>query len=434
VELISKDNLDEVQHWMMQRRFRSFGRMRLLLIPVLVGILSLTLVGDRSLWRWLILGAVVVLAFGRIVTELFQRVPSVPRAPDWASVFAVLPLGAFLLATGGFDSPILPFVLMVCFFVGTVAPRVSLVTLTLGLVGLVIALAVVSWLGLVPDLMPRVFGGGSRLVQPPALLSAKALWLVLGLGWSATISSTTREIFQNMVHDAVDARDEVLRSHDAHARELTALSGELAHELKNPLANIKGLAVLASRDAEGKLSERLAVLQHEVTRMEEILQGFLAFSRPLSPISQQDVDLVDLCASVVALHEGMAHTRSVSLELGASAPVHLACDPRKVRQILINLLQNALEASAPGTTVELRVRSHGALARVEVSDRGPGVAPEARARLFEPGSTTKERGTGLGLALARGLARQHHGELTLEDRTGGGCTAVLTLPIGKADP
>jgi signal transduction histidine kinase len=67
-------------------------------------------------------------------------------------------------------------------------------------------------------------------------------------------------------------------------------------------------------------------------------------------------------------------------------------------------------------------------ARLEVRDRGPGISESVRAHLFEPGSTTKDRGTGLGLALARGLARQHGGELTLEDRDSGGCTAVLTLP------
>ncbi len=167
--------------------------------------------------------------------------------------------------------------------------------------------------------------------------------------------------------------------------------------------------------------------------MEEILQSFLTFSRPLSPLSQQKVDLKDLCESVLALHEGMAHGKNVSLKLSAAGPVLASCDSRKVRQILINLVQNALEASPSGATIELvLLPGPSGGARVEVRDRGPGIAPDVSAHLFQPGATTKERGTGLGLALARGLARQHAGELSLEDRDGGGCTATLTLPARAA--
>jgi signal transduction histidine kinase len=73
-------------------------------------------------------------------------------------------------------------------------------------------------------------------------------------------------------------------------------------------------------------------------------------------------------------------------------------------------------------------------ARVQIQDQGPGVSQEVRARLFEPGATTKERGTGLGLALARGLARQHGGDLRLENRLAGGCVATLVLPGKKESP
>jgi hypothetical protein len=119
--------------------------------------------------------------------------------------------------------------------------------------------------------------------------------------------------------------------------------------------------------------------------MEEVLQSFLAFSRPLSPLSQQEVDLKDLCASVLALHEGMAHGKNVSLELSAATPVSASCDSRKVKQILINLVQNALEASPSGATIELALLpGPKAGARVEVRDRGPGIAPDVSAYLFQP--------------------------------------------------
>ncbi len=435
---MSKSDVDAAQLKMLGDRFRPLIRRRWMVGAVAAVLVVLMLVGDSAVWRlWLVgvtLGAVAL----RAVIE--RRHPGEPlvlfgparrRALRDAAVALVIAVP--VLASGGFDSPLLPIAIPICFFIGIIAPTRTLVVFTLTYAGLVGILAFVSGRGLVPDLMPAVFGGGSGAPQSVALLYSKAAGVMVALAYAAGLSHVVRRVFREMMGDALDARDEVLRGHDAHARELTALSGELAHELKNPLANVKGLAVLIGRDVTGKGGERLEVLQHEVSRMEEILQDFLTFSRPLSPLNEQEVDLRDLCQSVEALHEGMAHARNVSLELIAPAPVRVSCDPRKVKQILINLVQNALDASPPGAAVELAVlRGSDGGPRVEVCDRGPGIPPGIRAHLFEPGSTTKERGTGLGLALARGLARQHGGELLLEDREGGGCTATLVLPARPA--
>jgi two-component system, NtrC family, sensor histidine kinase HydH len=432
---ISKENLDEVQIEAFLKRFQRFApRRRIVILPILAWLIILLLVGDRAVWRSWVLGATAIAAVVGVVVEFVRgnwldMKISALRGSVWLTLIAPLFMGVFALATGGFDSPVLPFVIPLCFFVGTLAPLRKLVPTAVASTLLVAALAVVSARRWIPDLMPAVFGGGAGLPQPPALLYTKAAVLVGALMWAGVVANGLRQVFRDIVGDALDARDEVLRSNDAHARELTALSGELAHELKNPLANVKGLAVLVGRDVQGKGVERLAVLQHEVLRMEEILQGFLTFSRPLSPLNAEEVDLKELCESALALHEGMAQTRNVSLEMQALAPVSVSCDSRKVKQILINLMQNALEASPAAAVVEIVVgcATDGG-ARVEVSDRGPGIPQAVRAHLFEPGTTTKERGTGLGLALARGLARQHGGELSLENRDGGGCTATLTLP------
>jgi len=338
-------------------------------------------------------------------------------------------MAAFIVATGGIDGPVLPFLMPLCFFAGTFAPPRRLIPVVAVSMTLVAVLAAVAVHGWIPDLMPVVFGGGPALPQPRALLCARAAVFAFIIGWSSVAAHGLRQVFRDIVGEVLDARDEVLSGHDAHARELTALSGELAHELKNPLANLKGLAVLVGRDVQGKGVERLSVLQHEVVRMEEILQGFLTFSRPLSPLNAERVDMNKLLDSALALHEGVAHAKNVSLAVHAPGPVSSSCDSRKVKQILINLIQNALEASPAGAEVELVLTAEpGGGARLEVSDRGAGIPEEVRARLFQPGTTTKERGTGLGLALARGLARQHGGELLLENREGGGCTATLRLP------
>jgi two-component system, NtrC family, sensor histidine kinase HydH len=431
---ISKENLDEVQAEAFLRRFQRFSpRRRLVLLPILAWLMLLLLVGDRAVWRSCVLGATALAAIVGVVVELirgnwmdmkFRALRSVR-----ATLLGVGFMGALTFATGGFDSPVLPFVIPLCLFIGTLAAPRLLIPTAVAAALLVALLAVISARHWVPDLMPAVFGGGAGVSQPPALLYAKAAVLMALLGWVAIVAGGLRQVFHDIVGEVLDARDEVLQGHDAHARELTALSGELAHELKNPLANMKGLAVLVGRDVQGKGVERLEGLQHEVSRMEEILQGFLTFSRPLSPLNAENVDLRELCESALALHEGVAQSKDVSPELRALAPVSISCDPRKVRQILINLMQNALEASPAGASVEVVVApAPDGGARVEVSDRGPGIPEAVRAHLFEPGATTKERGTGLGLALARGLARQHGGELSLVNRDGGGCTATLTLP------
>ena len=414
---------------MMRQRLERLSRLRLVLLPIIGLFLALTLVGDGAIWRWAIVGFLLLsitlhLVFGHRHPRDRWR----PGDDRRFSGFELLPLGALILATGGIDSPLLPMALVVCFFLGTFStPRVLRISVAVFSV-LVLGFTLLAGFQVIPNLMPAIYGGGSHLPQPTTLLVAKAVTFVALLGWTAMSANAVRGTFRGMINEAVEARDEVLRGNEAHAQELTVLSGELAHELKNPLANIKGLAVLVSRDVQGKGAERLQVMQHEILRMEEILQEFLTFSRPLSPLSQESVGLRQLCESVVSLHEGMAYARNVQVTVDGDASIAAFCDARKVKQILINLLQNALEAAPAHTLVTIKVVGAPDPARIEMRDDGPGLANEVKARLFQAGTTTKERGTGLGLALARGLARQHGGDLLLENRPEGGCLATLILP------
>jgi signal transduction histidine kinase len=116
------------------------------------------------------------------------------------------------------------------------------------------------------------------------------------------------------------------------------------------------------------------------------------------------------------------------VSLGVEAEGEARADREQVRRALVNLVRNAIEAAPAASEVELAAWSAGGEAVFEVRDRGPGLSPEARASLFRPFFTTKERGTGLGLVLAKKVAEAHGGRLTVSDRAGGGTTARLVLP------
>jgi signal transduction histidine kinase len=275
------------------------------------------------------------------------------------------------------------------------------------------------------DFYPAALGGGGTpaLRTSIALVESFAVAAVTGLG------RLTRATLVRTLRRTLHAQQESLRAHAERAAELTALSGEIAHELKNPLASVKGLASLLARDVPGgKAAERLAVLRGEVDRMHSVLDGFLDLSRPLVPLALGTCDLAALCRETAALHEGLGRERGVEVVAAAgAAPVR--CDPRKVKQVLMNLVQNAVEASPRGAEVTLEaLPGPGGGARALVLDRGPGVDAALGELVWQPGVTTKPTGSGLGLTIARAIARQHGGELVLLPREGGGTVAELTLP------
>lgn len=426
--------VEQVQREAFSRMFRQVTKVLRLLSPLPVVLASLGLIGDASVWRRWGVGAtfaLVLVALAAVTS--WRRKQVVTAEPGWVLPWVALPLFTVMnLALGGLESPLIPLVVPASFATAILFPRARARRWVGYLVALLGVQAVVTLTGAVEDLVPTLFGGGPRAGHTDALLLTMFAVTLFLIVWANFIGMTLRRTFRGMVGTALDARDDALKAHEERVRSLTLLSGEIAHELKNPLASVKGLAAMIAREVEGRPAERLAVLRREVDRMQEILEGFLNFSRPLLPLNEAQVPLEGLCQQVAQLHEGMAGERGVGLRVVEGPPVEVWCDARKVRQVLIDVVQNALEAAPRGTTVELQARTttEGG-GQVEVRDRGPGLAPEVRERVFEPGITTKPRGSGLGLALSRALMRQHGGELGLREREGGGCVAELRFPAAS---
>lgn len=421
---------DEIQH---EEQSRLFGRMalaRVLVMPFAAIAVIGVVVAEPSPWRRIVIGATAALAAIYITVEhlRFRRHGMMGRTVPMNLTFAVIAPLLVVFATGGLSSPFL----YVTVAIGLVCAISLHRRLALALAGIQAAaiwlMALLEIYGVIPDLNLRAFGGGARSGWNDAHIVSNAVLLTAVLLLAQTVGHAVRTMVDGMLRHALEAQQDTLQAHAELPAELAALSGEIAHELKNPLASIKGLSgLLADNVSEGKGAERLAVLRREVERMQEILEEFLNFSRPLVPLSVQTVELGALCEEVAALHEGMARERGVRLEVtGAEATV--GGDGRKLKQILLNLVQNAIDASPDGATVTMTVEPTGHGARLQVLDRGRGLDAQLGGRVFEPGVTTKPGGSGLGLTIARAIARQHGGDLTLGPRPGGGCTAELTLP------
>jgi len=198
--------------------------------------------------------------------------------------------------------------------------------------------------------------------------------------------------------------------------------------LKNPLGAIKALVQLSRKDAcDEKSAERLKVAESEVERMGCILQEYLSFSRPLEKLRRERLSLASLADEVIDLLGAQASGAGVALRRSGESSIE--ADPRRLREALFNLVANALDATPRGGSVEVRIVQSDGHARVEVRDSGRGMPPDVLERVGTPFFTTREQGTGLGVAMARAAFTQHGGSLEYDSEEGRGTVATGTLPL-----
>ncbi len=212
----------------------------------------------------------------------------------------------------------------------------------------------------------------------------------------------------------------------ARADLLARLAAAAAHEIRNPLGIIRGNAELMRERLGDKLSEKdwraLADIQGEVERLKQLTEDLMALDEK-RPLTKQPLSLKELLEGVAAATE--AAFPGVKVRRGFGELPDVEGDPARLRQALLNLLANAAQAQPAGEIGLEAVAKEKAL-ELRVSDQGPGVSEEVRARLFEPFATGREGGTGLGLHVSRALVERHGGTLVL--REGLPTVFVLTLP------
>ncbi|HET6437949.1 MAG TPA: ATP-binding protein [Anaeromyxobacter sp.] len=203
------------------------------------------------------------------------------------------------------------------------------------------------------------------------------------------------------------------------------LAAGVAHEINNPLAVILGYARLLGKKAEGPAREDLRAIEEEALRAKAIVDGLLELSRPVE-VCSEPVDLRALADEVVGRLSGTRLLDGVQVEVSGSA--RTAGDARKLRQVVVNLVRNAAEAAGAGGRVEVALAEGAEGACLAVSDTGPGLSEEVRARLFEPFFSQKEGGTGLGLAVSKGIVEAHGGTIEAEPLEPCGARFAVRLP------
>lgn len=268
--------------------------------------------------------------------------------------------------------------------------------------GLVLALFVARWLeGRVIDPLDHLRGAAERFGAGEAdtKVAEHGDDEVAALG----------RAFNRMTAAVRDAQAARVRSERLAA--LGELAAAVAHELMNPLTVLLGHPAMKA--------DALAPARAEAEHARRVVHGLLGFARPgeEAPVS---VDLVSAAKEAAARAIGEADLREVSIGVTEAGPVGpVTLPPGAVRHVLDNLVRNAVQASLPGGRVEITVESHA----ITVADRGSGLPPSIRGRLYEPFQTTRADGTGLGLAVSQRIARGTGGVVEHEDRPGGGTIA-----------
>lgn len=217
--------------------------------------------------------------------------------------------------------------------------------------------------------------------------------------------------------------------------ELGTLTGGLAHEIKNPLSTVQLNLQLLQEDldpsnpAYGRVLNRLKTVRNETSRLREILDDFLRYAGRIE-LDRQPVDLNRLLEELVDFFSPQALLQRVQIRVKKSAaPLIAPVDARLIKQAVLNLMLNALQAMPAGGELMLTLHERDGSAVVDVIDTGPGIPADVIPRIFAAYYSTRKGGTGLGLPMAKRIADEHGGSLAVSSEPGKGTDFCLRLPL-----
>lgn len=234
--------------------------------------------------------------------------------------------------------------------------------------------------------------------------------------------------------------------------ELTRLTAELAHEIRNPLSTIKvnlklteeALTDVASGEPANGLSDphrqklssalrKITVIRKEMDRLEQILDGFLRYVRR-PDLQLATLDLNELVSDMIDFYSPQAHSHALTVRQSLLAePLMCRVDPGALKQVLLNLFINAQQAMDSGGELMIRAVRRADRAVIQINDTGKGIPPEKVPVLFRPYSSSRSGGTGLGLATAKKIIEAHDGTIAVHSELGKGTSFTIELPLMAAE-
>ena len=279
--------------------------------------------------------------------------------------------------------------------------------------------------------------GTTRTLEQFQVLLLSALFLIVLFGaWLAYF--VYKQLIAPLELKLVESQ--ALLERQEKLASLGTLAAGVAHEIRNPLTAIKAWLFMHQRNLRPGTQEEAdaKVIGQEIDRLERIVKDFLVFARPSEPQPRRMLAEEPL-RDVHQLLAPQLQKANIHFTLEAAPPVHLDADPQQLKQVLINLVQNAGEATGPNGTVALRARSDRIwlydketdVVVFEIADTGKGIPAEVEKRLFDPFFSTKETGTGLGLSIAARIVEKHGGLLQYKTRVNHGTTFMIVLPASR---
>jgi PAS domain S-box-containing protein len=209
---------------------------------------------------------------------------------------------------------------------------------------------------------------------------------------------------------------------------LGEVAARVAHEIRNPLVSLGGFARRLEKQLDGGLKEYADIIAKEVGRLENILNEILSFVKE-TRIIKEPVAARKLMEEVVSLIRSEIDDRGIALVQDYRDPIELYVDPNRVKDALLNVVKNAMQALGEKGTITLRIYRKDRTCVMEVADTGPGIANEDLSFIFDPFYTTKKEGTGLGLTITHRIIEEHDGRIEVESKAGEGSTFRVLIPV-----
>jgi signal transduction histidine kinase len=232
------------------------------------------------------------------------------------------------------------------------------------------------------------------------------------------------------------ANAELRASHEQLVRadrlsSLGEIAAGLAHEVRNPLASVKGaLEIIGARARENSPEAEFGLLaSHEIERVQKLISEFLAYAKPHEP-QRRDADIFEVLDPVLTLLAGEAERHAVTLEVRRAPVPAVSVDPEQIAQVFFNVVLNAVQVTPSRGRVAITATPDfgSRMLAVDVQDEGPGIRPDHMAKIFDPFFSTKKSGTGLGLSISQRIVQGHDGTIDIV-QPGRGTVVRVRLPL-----